>query len=293
MKMYLYEVSEQISIEDVINNIRDREMKERVKPISDYTMKLEEIERTPESDSKMFLMDFCKHRASGPGRAKKDEKIKGFDLGEDEAFGEMTAALYDPKTHFIIIQYNHYGPRAGAIADYLSSFNNGSNGPFLFQPRLRNDVLAEIDKKQYNHLLSFALSPANLTEAHKNKLGMGIIIDNLAILGGNIGEIQITLKKKRGKYGKMENQKSFLRGIYEIFQSDSQDAIKSAKVSGSMTPEDAPEILDILNAKIFQEFDGLIVDKKTKLYSFNSRCKLLIKAFKIWKESGIITSKLR
>ncbi len=286
MKIFLYEVSEQTPVIETIHHIKNLDLEDRVKNISGYDMKLEEIEDRRIGSSTVILMDFCKHRQSGPGRAKRDQKIQGFDLEQDEAFGEMTTVLYDPETHFIVIQYNHYGPRAGAIASYLSEFFKSQ---VTFKPRLRDDVLAEIDKKQYNTSLSFSYSYATLTEEHGKLLGIAAILNNTETFGDNIGEVVITVKKKRGSYSKMENQTGFLKKILRFVNNNDEGVIKSARVKGAMTPEDEPELLDLINAKISEEREGLVKDEETKMYSFQSRCKLLIRSFKSWKKSGVIT----
>ena len=295
MKIFLYEVGGRASIEKTIADIGNREMWERVENISGSKIKLEEVKEEKIAGSNVFLMDFCKHREAGPGRAKDNEEIRGFDLEEDEAFGEMTAALYDPKTNFIVIQYNHHGPRAGSIAEYFSRFS-ADDSQVEFHPRLKDNILAEIDKKQYNTKLSFSYSSALLTRAHREELGMSSILINLEkVAGGEVGEVEITFKKARGgRHNKMEGQTSFIKKLLRISKDKNNgECLKSAKVVGGMTPEDKPELLDILNAKITEERTGLVRDKKTKMYTFKSRCKLLAGSFESWRESGIITSGLR
>jgi len=289
MKMFLYEISNQISIVDAINRIKSLPMQDRVRNISGYDMKLEEVSCSQINGDDIFLMDFCKHRNSGPGLAKTDAKIQGFNLATDEAFGEMTAALYDPATHFIAIQYNHYGPRAGSIAKYLSKFVRGKR--LTFEPRLKDDVLAEIEKKQYNASFSFRFAPAHLTKEHRKKLAMSTTIKDLEQMGENVGEVEITVKKGRDSKGMM-GQIPFMKSLLGI-STEAGGAIKSAKVKGAMTPEDEPELLDILNAKISDERGGLAANPRTKMYAFEDRCELLKASFRSWKQSGIITTGLR
>lgn len=287
MKMFLYEVADGVSLDRLIAKIQTLPLEDRVRLVSEYEMKLEEIQ----NNNNVFLMDFCKHRDSGPGRAKLDKKIQGFNLNDDESFGEMTAILYDPNTHFVVAQYNHYGPRSGSIASYLSMFDDPKE--VIFKPRLKDNILAEIHKKQYNSSLSFRFSNALLTSEHANSLGLTVIVRELENFGDDFGEVEITLKKRRGKFAGMTKQIPFLRKLLEISNNDSGELISSAKVKGAMTPEDTPEILDILNAKIQQELDGLVQDPSTKMYSFDSRCKLLLTAFSAWRDQGIITTRPR
>lgn len=289
MKIFLYEISKRISIEGAINRINSLPMQDRVRDISGYDMKLEEVSSGKVSGNAVWLMDFCKHRDSGPGLAKTDAKIQGFNLAADEAFGEMTATLYDPASHFIAIQYNHYGPRAGSIAKYISEFVSGKQ--LIFEPRLKDDVLAEIERKRYNASFSFRYSSTLLTKDHMKKLAMSTLVDGLERMGENVGEVEITVRKKRYSRGMM-GQIPLMKCLLQI-SSEVDGAIKSAKVKGAMSPGDEPELLDILNAKISDERGGLTANPRTKMYAFEDRCRLLKASFRSWKESGIITTELR
>ena len=282
MKILLYEVSRRISLVEAIEAAAVLNIKDRIRRISNNEMKLEQVIKW----AGCFIMDFCKHRDSGPGRAKRDREVQGFGLDKDEAFGEMTAALYDPETHFLVIQYNHYGPRPGSIGKYLSHF--GNYPPVKLKPRLRDNVLAEIDRKQYVKELSFAYSAAALTEEHRKKIGMLTALNVLESMVDNIAEVKITFK---AKHNIMREAASFMKKIVGINE-DQEEAIKSASMKGSETLEAEPEFLNLLKATICETREGLERDEETQMYSFESRYRLLIKSFESWKRSGIITSNI-
>jgi hypothetical protein len=50
------------------------------------------------------------------GRASKSKPTESINLADDEAFEELTAALYDPKNDWILVQFNSVGPRAREVA---------------------------------------------------------------------------------------------------------------------------------------------------------------------------------
>ena len=286
MKIFLYKIEGMVSMEDTVRDIYSRAMQDRIRRVSDYDMKMEELVEQKVSGGSVLFMDFCKHRDSGPGLAKKNAKTKGFDLNEDESFGEMTAVLYDPKTAFVAVQYNHHGPRSGAIAAYISQFQPEERVSFL--PRIEEDIADKIDKKRYNNELSVSYSAAIFSKSNEAR---GLFPDMAALgsFGDNIGKVKITVRKASGKSAKMQNQEPFLRRVLRMIDGGNE-MITSAKVTGSMTEEDKPEVLDILNARISVELEGLEQAPGTQMRSFASRRKLLSDAFSAWKSAGIITA---
>ena len=287
MKIHPYEIKDRVSIVSTIQGIDRLPLARRLRPVYGYNMKMETLTQQKVGNSTVFFMDFCKHRLSGPGRAKVTAKTTGFKLGRNEAFGEMTAILYDPATAFVVAQYNHYGPRPGSIAAYISLFHGGNNITFLHC--LKPNVLAEIDKKQFNTSVSFEYSPAALTEAHRNSLGIFAGLDSLELPGSGTGSIQMTFKKKRGKFPKMHGQVEFLKGLYQMV-SAADSPITLARVDGAMNEDEKTTFLDLVKAKISDEREGVVINPTTQLPSFASRCDLLAEAFSDWKSAGIITS---
>src|SRR5712671_1150043 len=78
---------------------------------------------THEQRGGLWLCDFVKIRMDhGPSKAGLTQPAKGFELKNDEGFGEETAFLWDSTNDWCVIQYNHFGVRPSAIAEYLSLF---------------------------------------------------------------------------------------------------------------------------------------------------------------------------
>lgn len=73
---------------------------------------------TAEPLGNYWLLDFGGIRHEGPGRASIDTPIEDFDLSEQEGFGHETAGCFDGQ--FLVLQYNHFGPRISRIREYLS-----------------------------------------------------------------------------------------------------------------------------------------------------------------------------
>lgn len=71
---------------------------------------------------RVLWLDFAHRRyGHGPGRIGRNTPIQDIDLNAGEHFGEDTGVVVDMQTGYAAVQYNHHGPKAGAIEDYLRS----------------------------------------------------------------------------------------------------------------------------------------------------------------------------
>jgi hypothetical protein len=73
---------------------------------------------------------------SAPVRVADDRPVAEIAIAEDESFGEETACLYNPATRFLLMQYNHYGPRASAIRESMAYEEDGVAHGYDFAPKL-------------------------------------------------------------------------------------------------------------------------------------------------------------
>ena len=197
MKINLYEVENHSDIEMVLNEIKDMDLKNRVRLVNGYDMKLEEIKTETYEGVKIYLMDFSKHRISGPGRSAPDKITQDFSLQPDEGFGEMVATLYVSlgENAYILIQYNHYSCRAGSIAKYLNEMGDIN---CFFKPSLKDDILAKMNSSKYGKTYKFSYATEHLTPEHKKYLGVGGALDTIEEKAANhIGTVSMAFKKKQ------------------------------------------------------------------------------------------------
>lgn len=291
MKVHLYDVVNSDVGGDFLEACRiinDKDIKSRLHVIGGYNMKMEDTEFHEEEG--LYYMDFTKHRPAGPGRATKTELTRGFDLKSDEDYGELTATLYDDNAKVLLVQYNHYGYRAGKIAEYIKVAGNG-NFEFEIDPRLTRDVLAKLERKRYATKVScrLKLPPRDMTSSDREQ---GVSLSSALDLAKKtniqyFGEIEITLSKVRGKARKMENFKGYIKSILNLHE-ENEDQVKSIKAHLSETSDDEPEPIDFLHAREEKIFDGLKMNKGTRMYPFDERCKALRSIHKSWLNEGII-----
>ena len=218
MKINLYEVENHSDIEMVLNEIKDMDLKNRVRLVNGYDMKLEEIKTETYEGVKIYLMDFSKHRISGPGRSAPDKITQDFSLQPDEGFGEMVATLYVSlgENAYILIQYNHYSCRAGSIAKYLNEMGDIN---CFFKPSLKDDILAKMNSSKYGKTYKFSYATEHLTPEHKKYLGVGGALDTIEEKAANhIGTVSMAFKKNKGKSRRLKDFHSFIENYLILLQ---------------------------------------------------------------------------
>lgn len=164
MKIHAYKVESvdgSRPLEEVLRLIEEEEsLRERIRLINQVELRAESVSQ----QNRLWLMDFVRIRTShGPGKVGRDSEVEGFEFEEEEGFGEETAALFDPESGYILVQYNHFGVRAGAIADYLSAYDGTEGSLYTFKPKYDEDVERRLLNHGITRKISFCL---DVTRGH-------------------------------------------------------------------------------------------------------------------------------
>ena len=125
MKIFAYRIVQKgpRSLEAIIDRVHRLELQHRV--IGGSKIRLEERGRK----DGFLLMDFARERGGhGPGRMAPNEALQEIPLRAGQNFGEDTGVAYDPASGHAAIQYNHYGPRAESIEEYLYTYDLSLGG---------------------------------------------------------------------------------------------------------------------------------------------------------------------
>lgn len=280
MKVYLYENENLLSrtaLEDCIRAWIHLSIGEREQEKSDDVIYLEKHRKLSELPNG-WAMDFTLRRTSGPGRSRKGGSTEDFDLEKDEGFGEQTAVVYDSETNFVAVQYNHFGPRVGAIENYLNSFKSiDGGGHFRWNPKLHKNTEAQLMNSVVQKKLEFKVLLDGLTDAaHEQGVGMNEVLK----LGGqtNAAEISVTLSLGRGARSKSLDAIRFVRDLLKYGK-----IVKKlqAKVINS---DQEHEILDFIGGTVFAEVPVKNLTKtEGKRYTFGSRIAAINKEMAKWK----------
>lgn len=269
---------------EVLAELQLMSLEERLRSVGINDMRLELAER-PAADQKYWKLDFCKLRTQGPGRAGRQEVTKSFALGEGERFSEETALVYDAETEFVSLQYNHYGPRAQAIADYLSIFvPQGESYSLLLQ--LDPTAQARLkSKKQFTRLV-YKVAPAKLSDAWKrNNVSMYKAIEaQQTTYGGDWVCVEVALEQRSPTSLKLLDK---IKGVIGL-ANEGDDAVRQLEIAGRDAAGENIDVVDLLTEKLVLSYKGLPQDEGFRVSAID-RWKCLEEAMRTWRSKGIVS----
>lgn len=267
--------------EDILKDVKDTQLKDRNRTISDNEVRIEKIEKSDKYN--IWYIDFVKKRTkSGPGRVGSSTPIEGFDFQEGQGFGEETAALYDPATGHMIIQYNHNGVRSVDIERYLSFFHHDANNSYALKAVFDEDVERRLIRQGITKKLIFTIDISKMSAKDRAK---GTALSDAITFGNSYGVnlLSITmsagLKKESKLFQSISNCVSFLRGV----SGTTPEAVKKLEVTGKKRIDADSEVLDLLGQRLYLEYTDLTVGPDLR-YPYLQRWNALLRAKNTWKD---------
>jgi hypothetical protein len=228
-----------------------------------------------------WFLDFTRLRfAHGPGKASKTQAIQGFALTENEGFGEETAALFDPSSGYILVQYNHFGVRASSMRDYLACFVAGQIRDYEFRVKFDETSEAKLAQKQILTKIHFKIAPASMTATQRSAdIGLGMALDMNDSVHGQSVEVIISSGQNRNAALSSKAARGMIRSLKKLVGID--DIVEKFEVSGRSAVGERSEAIDMLAPKIEQVIDGIVMGPDRR-YTQKSRWDALLRARNGW-----------
>lgn len=254
MKIYLYRINlrpKSKSVEAVLAEINALELSQRNQEHNGEKLRLEHFEER----GGLIYADFVKLRFDhGPGRVGENEAITGFDLEDNEGFGEETALVYCPATGYAAIQYNHYGPRHALIEDYLRLMG-GSAFDAEILPKYDEELQNKVRSMTLYRKLELSICPRNLTESDYRR---GVPLKEAIELSKNSGadNVEITLSVGRGRNSHLTNRtiKRIIDWVMGRVNTGNHDGVLTkCKLTARKDEAESSELLDLLAQRIMLE----------------------------------------
>lgn len=283
MKIHAFKVNKEDGSADLVDVLRlvhaESKLDKRIRLINRAELRIDSIELR----DGVWLIDFVKFRQTqGPGRGKKKAKTEGFEFKRGESFAEETAALYDPSTKYMLVQYNHSGVRAGSIAQYLSDYDGSAANVYNLDPKYDPDTERKLQKKAIKKSLSFRI---DVTQMSAQDLKNGVALEQAIAFGRDCSAGQITVELSaggtrdnglKGKIGATLNALQKLAG-------NNPAAVQSVKLGGKESADDAVEVLDLLTERLHVELSDIKPGLDLRL-PLDDRWKGLLRAKNGWKK---------
>lgn len=272
-------------LEDVIRLAIVTSLDSRTRKLGSQDYRLEDAV-IPTEQEPYWILDFTKFRYDGgPGKASESTPVESFMMQGGYGFAEETAVLYDPKNGWLLIQYNHHGPRAQAISDYLSVFDIEKLSEFNFRLQLNLGAQARLKDKKIFTKLHIRVAPDRLSSAYRNaNVSLVAALEaQTKTFGGDVVTIEVGLERES------KNSLNILKWIPSFLSmaSEERDAVSSLTISGKDDLEYAIDPVDLIKERLEIVIKDLRLDDGLR-YPQEDRYNALKRAYNGWIAEGVI-----
>jgi hypothetical protein len=237
-----------------------------------------------------LLVDFARvRRGHGPGRLARNTPFKGIRLRGGQSFAEDTGMAFDPKTGYAAIQYNHFGPRALAIEEYLWAEDLTFGGQrsrragetdedrfgFKFGALLKKDAYERLRKFQIVHDIDFTVAIPGID---KDDFKAGRSLDSVLDAPLPEGVETLAMRISAAPYGGTLARGGAMRYVDNLRRLGA--ALQSAVVRGKQTEEDRFDKVDLVEERVSKTVE-MPLDSERR-YSRADRWKALADTLQNW-----------
>lgn len=289
MHVHLYKVSrseELPLLETMIQNVAGVPLEQRLRQVTTRPIRMDDPIAPDDKFKGVWRLSFLKFRSEGPGRASPGTVAESIPLAEGESFSEDTAAIYDPDSKALIVQYNHYGPRASAIEDYFTVWAGVQHAKYSFLLQINQAAQARLQNKKLFTRLKFRVAPDRISEHWKKaNIALATSLKRTAEIGeGDWISVEISMDRQGQNrsldiYGKI---RSFI-GLAD----EPRDAVTHLEITGRDDVGEAVDPVNLINERVQKPYRDLPLDEGRRI-PMEVRWNCLYDAYITWKQSGLI-----
>jgi hypothetical protein len=265
-------------LEDLLKRMQKDSLAKRVKRCNLVDYRLENC-NPPKSKGGIWELNFVRMRdGHGPGKVSKTEALSGFDLAENEYFGEDTAVLYDASTGYAIVQYNHWGVRVSGLEAYFSQYRDDVTNLYTLKPKL--DLTAERRYQNQNITRRIEIG-IDLTKMQNADLKARRSLTQMAEIGNEIGADRLYMTLTIGSRDRRSRLKDSAKKLVDAVRAKLDgEAIVKLTAYGAERPDQPFEAVDLLEEKL-EHLEEVQVGLDRRI-SFENRIKALRRAKSKW-----------
>ena len=275
------------SLDEVLKIISGLPLEERMRTISGGSIRLENANRV----SAGWFLDFGGLRPEGPGRGSPTAPITDIELAEDELFGQETAAFYDPVSEFIILQYNHFGPRSGRIQGYFYRFskvvagqqeNDEPSEPpdgFTLVPVMKSNSAEVLNRAAIVKNIDITVYvPGMRVNPGTRRRSLGGILDNPLVGSSDVLQMRLTAGRPKNSSLSITDARQLVTDLLGL-----REYVADLRMTVRESEGGQNEPLDLLEARLESD---VRVERTGARYGRNKRWQAVKQAFDVWSANG-------
>lgn len=273
-------------LEDILKMIVKSPLDDRERKLFSQPYRLEDA-CEPTVKEPYWLIDFTKTRyEGGPGRASSATPVEGFAMAGGYGFAEETAALYDASAGYMVVQYNHHGPRAQAIGEYLSCYDPEQANNYELLLQLNPDAQTRLNNKKIFTRLKIRVAPSKISSAYREaNISLVTALESQAKeFGGDVVTVEVSLDRQNNGSLKL---KKWLEALISLANSE-HEAVDVLTISGRDGVDYPIDPVDLIKERLRTVIKDMPLDDSLR-YPQMDRYKALKRAYNGWKNVGIIT----
>ncbi|TIR15520.1 MAG: hypothetical protein E5X34_28915 [Mesorhizobium sp.] len=270
-----------VNLAQTLDHIGGLPLEQRLRDISGSQIRLEAAVH----GDNLWSLDFGGIRMEGPGRASANMPIQDFEMAEDEGFGHETAACFDGE--FLVLQYNHFGPRVARIREYLSRFGReiagGANVDgeqlFNFVPVLKEDAnerLAHMGLVKSMEISFYV--PGIVANNGINRPSLSALLNTPLIGTASKVRIQISAARDRASSLALNQVRQAVDDLVGL-----REDVSELQLIAKETEDSPSEPVDFLEARLEADIP---VQRVGRRYGRNERWVALRQALDTWRANG-------
>lgn len=247
-------------------------------------IRLDQIEFRDAADGlpSRYMLNFSRRRDVGPGKVGSKAAVQDIVMGQDEDFGEETAAVYVPRKKWLVVLNNRYGVGPSRMAEYFNALDPGNNDRhFDYQvlPKLDSDTLQQLQSMSGFRALEVTAT-VDALDASGSQMGQSLAA---ATRPAHVQTVSVSLRAKKAKGEGRGLVPDAIRRLAQGLLAQG-DGVSRLQVKGSSDDcaDSKDQVIDLLHQKLKQRFrhDELVVHNRR--FTLDSRWRLLERALKNW-----------
>ena len=220
---------------------------------------------------------FCRVRRTGLPQLESAGNIEDMTLRPDTGLLESVHVMFFPN-NIVGADYNHFGPRISRLGSYLYSKSGNAIPRVAFDPLLRHDAAAQLDRLGEIRVLDITIRPAYLDYLQRasKDLWEGFVAQNQII--DDPDTIQLVIKSSR------ESRRSSLHRLISplkriLSQDELREGTERLSVRGTCTDTNRVETIDLLKDKLISNKTIVRLSQQSRALDPESAFKAIIDSY--------------